>query len=77
MMANQAKMDTYQAKADAIHKKMMAKIDDNQKRMEADRKTDREEMKVAIQSIWSELDETQVENIMTRINHETQSLQKA
>jgi hypothetical protein len=49
-------------------------------RMEADRETDREEMKTAIQSIQSELDETiqqRVENIMTRVNHKTQSLQKA
>jgi hypothetical protein len=49
-------------------------------RMEADRKTNREEMKAAIQSIWSERDETiqqRVENIMTCVNHKTESLQKA
>jgi hypothetical protein len=43
-----AKTDTNQEKADAIHKEMIVKINDNQKRMEADRKTDREEMKQEI-----------------------------
>jgi hypothetical protein len=45
-------------------------------RMVAGRKTDREEMKAAIQSIRSELNETmkqRVENVTTRVNHETQS----
>jgi hypothetical protein len=40
----QEKIRTNQEKADAIRKEIMAKIDDNQKRMEASRKTDGEEM---------------------------------
>jgi hypothetical protein len=46
-------------------------------KLEAERKTDWEEMKAAIQSIRSERDETQVENIMMCVIHKTQSLQKA
>jgi hypothetical protein len=45
-------------------------------RMEADRKSSREEMKDTVQSIRSELNETsqqQVGNIMMHVNHETQS----
>jgi predicted component of type VI protein secretion system len=48
-------------------------------RMEEGRKTNWEEMKATVKSIWSEVDETiqqQVGNIMTH-NQETQSLQKA
>jgi predicted component of type VI protein secretion system len=48
-------------------------------RMEEGRKTNREQMKATIKSIWSEVDETiqqQVGNIMTH-DQETQSLQKA
>jgi ribosomal protein L23 len=37
-------------------------------RMEVNRKADKEEIKATIQSIWSELDEMRVENIMKRIN---------
>jgi hypothetical protein len=41
----QEEIRTNQEKADAIHKEMMAKIDDTQERLEPDRKTDRDEMK--------------------------------
>jgi hypothetical protein len=44
------KMDTNQEKVDAIHKEIMTKIDDSQKRMEADRKTDRGDMKREIRA---------------------------
>jgi hypothetical protein len=48
-------------------------------RMEADRKTDQEEMKASIQSMGSVLDEIirqQVENVMRRVKNETKDLQK-
>jgi hypothetical protein len=48
--------------------------------MEVARKINQEEMKAAVQSIWSQMYETieqQAKNIMMRINHKTQSLQKA
>jgi hypothetical protein len=83
-----AKMDSTQEKMDANTKEMQAKMGDTMEsqigflvsRMESARKTNREEMKAAIQSIWSERDETiqqRVENITTCVNHKTQSLQKA
>jgi hypothetical protein len=88
LLAMREDMKTNQEKADSIHKEMIAKM--NQKRMEANRKTGRKEMKqeigasqekmeVAIHSIRSELDETiqhRIENVMTQVNYKTQSLQK-
>jgi uncharacterized protein YicC (UPF0701 family) len=77
-----AKIDTKRDTNWETLKEMQAKMKDTMKsqirflvsRMEADRKTDQEEMKAAIQSMWSKLDETRVENIMMRINHKTKSL---
>jgi hypothetical protein len=83
-----AKMDATQEKMNTNTKEMQAKTEDMMESqigflvstMEAARKTDREEVKVAVQSIWSEWDETiqqRVENVTMHVNHKTQSLQKA
>jgi hypothetical protein len=75
--------------ADREHtKQMMARRDDNLREMGEEIRSGRAEIKsaieegvkAAIQSIQSERDETiqqQVENVVTRVTHETQSLQKA
>jgi hypothetical protein len=53
MKYTQVEIRINQEKADAIHKEM-AKLDDNQKIMEADTKTDREEMKQEIRAgVWA------------------------
>jgi histidinol-phosphate/aromatic aminotransferase/cobyric acid decarboxylase-like protein len=80
-----ARIDTNRETHCEALKKMQARMKDTLEsqigflvsRMEADRKPAREEMKTAIQFIRSELHETQVENIMTRINHKTVSRKPA
>jgi hypothetical protein len=83
-----ARMDATQEKIDASTKEMQTKMEDTMEsqisflvsRMEPARKTNQEEIKAAIQSIWSEGDgmiQHRVENIRTCANHKAQSLQKA
>jgi tellurite resistance protein len=67
MKANQGKADI-----------MLAKLDANQEKAAADRKADKEEMKAAMQSMRSELNETiqhRIENIFAIFEHDKRVLQ--